>query len=236
MTTPQAKRILKILLVDDDPDTRQLVTMIIEKAGHKIQTTGHGKAALTLLEHEKVDIILLDIMMPEVDGLNVLENIRMVSEAPVIMLTALSDAHIMEQSYLLGADDYIIKPFAMNKLIDRIDRLSLQLPPPDSVNDIAWTKNYKLDIDQHVLASGSAEIDLTANETRLLLRLMKDPYMEVSQADLYEAGWGIEMLPARTIQALVENTINGLRSKLEKDPQNPRILVATQNGYMFNPE
>ncbi|HAD07687.1 MAG TPA: hypothetical protein DCE76_11080 [Anaerolineaceae bacterium] len=236
MSSTKSGRKLKILLVDDDADTRQLVTMIIEKAGHKIQTAGHGQAALTLLEHETFDIILLDIMMPEVDGLNVLESIRRVSTAPVIMLTALSDAGIMEQSYFMGADDYIVKPFAMSKLLERIDRVARTLPPQETPEPPAWSSNYQLDLNNNTLVRGGIMIDLNPTEARLLSCLMENVYSEVPVPTLYEVGWGREVLPQRTMQALVENTIRSLQTKLEDDPQNPQIITRTENGFCFIPE
>ena len=235
MTNGQPRRKLKILLVDDEPDTRQLVTMMVEKAGHKIQTTGHGKAALTLLQYEKVDMILLDILMPEIDGMSVLETVRQVSTAPVLMLTALSDVHIMEQCFLLGADDYIVKPFAMTKLLERIERIATQLPPSNDIQDMPWAVNYKLDVNKNILTHAGLVIDLTPNETYLLHKLMENAFLQVSVGDLYEAGWGREQLPARTMKALVDNTIRGLQIKIEQDPDNPRILLATDTGYSFNP-
>lgn len=222
--------------MDDDADTRQLVTMIIEKAGHKIQTAGHGQAALTLLEHETFDIILLDIMMPEVDGLNVLEAIRRVSTAPVIMLTALSDAGIMEQSYFMGADDYIVKPFAMSKLLERIDRVARTLPPQETAQPSGWSSHYQLNLENNTLVRGGILIDLNPTEARLLSCLMDNVYSEVPIATLYEAGWGGEVLPQRTVQALVENTIRSLQNKLEEDPQKPQIITRTENGFCFIPE
>ncbi len=123
MTAEPSKPILKVLLVDDDADTRQIVSVMVAKAGHVLLTTGSGKDALALLRREKVDVILLDIMMPEMDGLSILETIRATSDAPILMLTAISNATIMQQSYYLGADDYIVKPFTREKLIDRIERL-----------------------------------------------------------------------------------------------------------------
>ena len=123
------KPVLKVLLVEDDPDSRQVVSMMIEKAGHVLITTGSGSTALAMLNREKVDVILLDIMMPEMDGLSILKTIRTTSEAPVIMLTAISDAAIMEQCYLMGANDYIVKPFTREKLIDRIERLGAKRKP-----------------------------------------------------------------------------------------------------------
>ncbi|MCX7976223.1 MAG: response regulator transcription factor [Bellilinea sp.] len=236
MSSIKSGRKLKILLVDDDADTRQLVTMIVEKAGHKIQTAGHGQAALALLEHETFDIILLDIMMPEVDGLNVLESIRRVSTAPVIMLTALSDAGIMEQSYFMGADDYIVKPFAMSKLLERIDRVARTLPPQETSETPAWISNYQLDLNNNTLVRGGIMIDLNPTEARLLSCLMENVYSEVPVPTLYEVGWGREVLPQRTMQALVENTIRSLQTKLEDDPQNPQIITRTDNGFCFIPE
>ncbi|GAP09879.1 response regulators consisting of a CheY-like receiver domain and a winged-helix DNA-binding domain [Bellilinea caldifistulae] len=236
MSSTKTGRKLRILLVDDDADTRQLVTMIIEKAGHKIQTAGHGQAALTLLEHETFDIILLDIMMPEVDGLNVLEAIRRVSTAPVIMLTALSDAGIMEQSYFMGADDYIVKPFAMSKLLERIDRVARTLPPQETDQPSGWSSHYQLNLENNTLVRGGILIDLNPTEARLLSCLMDNVYSEVPIATLYEAGWGGEVLPQRTVQALVENTIRSLQNKLEEDPQKPQIITRTENGFCFIPE
>lgn len=236
MSSIKSGRKLRILLVDDDPDTRQLVTMIVEKAGHKIQTVGHGQSALSLLERETFDIILLDIMMPEVDGLNVLESIRRVSTAPVIMLTALSDAGIMEQSYYMGADDYIVKPFAMSKLLERIERLARTLPPQESRESPSWSSNFQLDLDNNLLVYGGIMIDLSPPEARLLACLMDNVYSEVPLSVLYEAGWGREILPQRTVKALVENTIRSLQAKLEDDPDNPKLITRTENGFCFIPE
>ena len=236
MPTNQPQRKFKILLVEDDTDTRQLVTMILEKAGHKIQTTGHGKAALTLLQHERIDIILLDILMPEIDGISVLESIRQASSAPVIMLTALSDARIMEQCFLLGADDYIVKPFTREKLLERIERVGRQLPLPTDIHEMPWAEKYQLDRERNVLSHAGLSIDLTPNETLMMNKLMENAYLEVTFGDLYEAVWGREELPVRTVHALVENTIRGLQSKLEQDPDNPKILLSTHNGFTFTPE
>ncbi len=236
MSDVPSKRKLKILLIDDDPDTRELVTMMVEKAGHRIQATAHGQAGLLLLEHEKIDIVLLDIMMPDVDGLNVLTSIRKTSKAPVLMLTALSDTGIMQQSYLLGADDYMVKPFTMNKLIERIERLARQLPPSSEPEEPAWSKNYKLDETNEILEHAGLAIELTPTETRLFKRLMQDAYIEVTTGELYSAGWGREMLPARTMQALVDNTIRNMQGKIEANPDQPQILLHTEVGYLFKPD
>lgn len=226
---------LKILLVDDDLDTRELVAMMFTNSGHKLLTTGQGKSALTLLEHEKVDLILLDIMMPELDGLMMLEQVRKVSAAPVLMLTALSDPRIMERSYLLGADDYLIKPFTKNKLFERIERLARQLTTFVEDSKAAWHEDYKIDIEKGELVFHGRALEMTSNELRLLARLMENPYVEINLMDLYEAVWGREPLPMRTRQALVESAVTSLREKLEDEPNNPKILQSSENGWTFCP-
>lgn len=235
MTTHPQQSKLKILLVDDDADTRELVTMMFANSGHKLLTTGHGKSALTLLEHEKVDLILLDIMMPELDGLLMLEQVRKVSPAPIIMLTALSDPRIMERSFLLGADDYLIKPFTRSKLFDRIERLARQLTSFVEESKSAWRDNYKVDIEKSELIFHGRPLEMTSNELRLLMRMMENPYVEINLMDLYEAVWGREPIPMRTRQALVESTVTNLREKLGDDPQMPKIIQSSENGWIFSP-
>ncbi|MEW6649062.1 MAG: hypothetical protein AB1453_02610, partial [Chloroflexota bacterium] len=146
------------------------------------------------------------------------------------------DAGIMEQSYLMGADDYIVKPFAMAKLIERIDRLARSLPLSEGTETSAHASHYKLDLNNNTLVRGGIVLDLNPNEARLLSCLMDNAYVEVPLPSLYEAGWGKEMLPQRTMQALVENTIRSLQNKLEEDALTPQIVIRTENGFSFIPE
>jgi DNA-binding response OmpR family regulator len=235
MSNPIHHPKLKILLVDDDPDTRDLVSMMFSDTGHKLLTIGQGQAALELLEHQKFDVILLDIMMPDFDGLMVLENIRKKSSAPVLMLTALSNVQIMEQSYQLGANDYIVKPFSKNKLLERIDRLARQLTSFVDDSLAGWKADFAIDYEKNELVYHGRTIEMTPTELRLLTRLMESAFVDVNVMDLYEAGWGREPLPFRTRQALVENTIRSLREKLETDPQNPKLLLSAENGWILRP-
>ncbi len=235
MANPIPQQKLKILLVDDDPDTRTLVSMMFADSGHKLLTAPSGKAALTLLEHEKVDLILLDIMMPELDGLMMLESLRRHSSAPVLMLTALSDPRIMEQSYLLGADDYIVKPFTKSKLLERVGRMARQLTSFVEDSTAVWRLEYNIDFEKSELTFRGKKIEMTANELRLLARLMDNAFLEVSTMELYEAVWGREPLPMATRQALVENAVAGLREKLEVNPHHPKIINSSPHGWTFFP-
>lgn len=236
MTIDPFKPILKVLLVDDDPDTRQVVSLMIEKSGHVLLATGSGSAALSLLNQEKVDVILLDIMMPEMDGLSILETIRTTSEAPIIMLTALSNAAIMEQSFTMGANDYIVKPFTREKLIERIERLGTRAKHDARPTHAPWTARFWLDVNNRLLIREGTAIDLTELETRLMSRLIETPCLEVSDTELYLAGWGTAEVSALMIRSMVEDVLTGLQQKLEANPDLPKILTATRNGFTFNPD
>lgn len=230
-------RPLKILLVDDDPDTCLMVAKMMEGAGHTIKTTTNGQDALAYLNQERVDMVLLDILMPEIDGLNLLEIIRRTSEVPVMMLTAVSHSDIMQQSYILGADDYIIKPFSREKLLDRISRLAYKTPRPVKTEPSAWTMRYWLDSNNHMLVHDGTAINLTEIETRMLEKLMDAPYQEVSEVILDEAAWGASPnISARMKEERVLGSIKGLQVKLEEDASDPKILIITAKGYMFTPE
>lgn len=236
MTAEPSKPILKVLLVDDDADTRQIVSVMVAKSGHVLLTTGSGRDALTLLRREKVDVILLDIMMPEMDGLSILETIRSTSDAPILMLTAISSAAIMEQSYIMGADDYIVKPFTREKLIDRIERLGFRVKHTIETPQANWSTRFWLDVRNRLLIREGTAVDLTETETNIMNRLMEYPCVEVSDVDLYLAGWGTTETSALTVRAMVEEVIKSLQTKLETNPEVPKILTATRDGFTFNPD
>ena len=236
MAADPFKPVLKVLLVDDVPDTRQVVAVMLEKAGHVVFATESGDSALSLLNHEKVDVIVLDILMPEMDGLSVLKTIRGTSQAPILMLTAISNAGIMEQSYLMGADDYMVKPFTREKLIARIERLAARVKPAIETSPSNLPIDCWLDVDNHLLIKGGTAINLTELETKIMSRLMETAGMEVSTGELYQAGWGGDHTPLLTMRSMVETVIKDLQSKIEADPDFPQIILPTRDGFTFNPD
>ncbi|HEY4693840.1 MAG TPA: response regulator transcription factor [Bellilinea sp.] len=230
------QRILRILLVDDDADTRQMVSMMIQKAGHEVHTTASGIDALALLTRKKMDVILLDILMPELDGLSLLETIRTTSQAPVLMLTAVSHAEIMQQAYVMGADDYVVKPFMREKLLDRIYRLANRVVGETPIPAPTWTSRYWLDSANNILVHNGTAINLSTVESQLLQIMMESPYQELSDVALHETGWGSGSVTAAVMEERVLGTVKGLQVKLEEDPSEPKILLITPEGYIFNPE
>ena len=128
MAIKPASRKLRLLIADDNPDTIRLLTLLLQQAGHTVVSAASGREALARLETEAVDMILLDIMMPDMDGFAVLETVRKTFSAPILMLTALADRSAVERGFQLGADDYIVKPFSPDQLFARLERLTSLLP------------------------------------------------------------------------------------------------------------
>lgn len=226
---------LKILIIDDDRDTCDLVRSVLEKENYQVLTTTQPQSALRLLQHEAVDIVILDIMMPDLDGLSLLEALRQETGAPILMLTALSDPRVMQQCYHLGASDYLVKPFAMSQLKERVRRLAEKVPPR-MVPDTSWKANFRLDPQQNLLLYKDMPVLLSPTETRLFQFLMDNAFHEVTWDTLYHAGWGNEILPEATARALVENTIRSLQYKLQSDSGETPIIQSTMGGYIFLPE
>ncbi|WP_054522133.1 response regulator transcription factor [Thermanaerothrix daxensis] len=226
---------LKILIIDDDRDTCDLLRGILEKENHQVLTTTQPQSALRLLQHEAVDLIILDIMMPDLDGLTLLEALRRETQAPILMLTALSDPRVMQQCYDMGASDYLVKPFAMTQLKERVRRLAEKIPPRP-IPDTTWQAQFRLDVEQNLLVYKDLPILLTPTESRLLRYLLDNAFHEVTWEALYHAGWGNEILPEPTARALVENTIRSLLYKMQPDSDETRLIQSTMGGYIFLPE
>jgi len=226
---------LKVLVIDDDRDTCDLVSAMLEKEGYQVLTSTQPQIALRLLKHESVDLIILDIMMPDLDGLTLLESLRRESAAPILMLTALSDPRVMQQCYTLGASDYLVKPFASSQLAERIRRLTAKIPPR-TIADDSWRLRYHLNPEQHLFILGETPIILSPIETRLLQHLMENAFHEVSWDTLYHVGWGQEMLPDTTARALVDNTVRSLLYKIQSESAGQPLIQSTIEGYIFIPE
>ncbi|MBI3362368.1 MAG: response regulator [Chloroflexi bacterium] len=131
MAIKPAARKLRLLIADDNPDTIRLLTLLLQTAGHTVISAASGREALARLASETADMILLDVMMPDMDGFGVLEEVRKTSSAPILMLTALSNRAAVERGFQLGADDYVVKPFSPDQLFARLERLTSLLPPPE---------------------------------------------------------------------------------------------------------
>ncbi len=222
----------KILVVDDKSNVRTLVREYLTEQGFLVATAENGQMALYAARQEKPDLILLDIMMPEMDGFEFIRTFRKEAETPIILLTARLEESDKVVGLELGADDYITKPFGMRELVARIHsvlRRASQIPHPSTRLQIG---EICLDRETHSVMVRGAEVHLTPSEFDLLAILMNAPGRVYSRLDLLEdlQGTSFEGV-ARTIDVHVRN----LRSKIEADPARPRYIETVFGiGYRFN--
>ena len=220
-----------ILVVDDKASVRTLVREYLTAEGFRVVTAEHGQAALYTARQEKPDLILLDIMMPELDGFAFIQAFRKESDTPVILLTAKLEESDKVIGLELGADDYITKPFGMRELVARIHtvmRRAGQIPHPSTR---LQSGEILLDRETHSVTVAGQPDHLTPTEFDLLAFLMDATGRVFSRLDLLEdlQGTSFEGI-ARTIDVHIRN----LRTKIESDPANPRYIETVFGiGYRF---
>jgi DNA-binding response OmpR family regulator len=220
-----------ILVVDDKANVRTLVREYLTAENFRVVTAENGQNALYTARHEKPDLILLDIMMPEMDGFEFIRAYRKESDTPIILLTARLEESDKVIGLELGADDYITKPFGMREMVARIHtvlRRAGQIPHPGKRLQIG---GILLDRETHSVSVSGQPVHLTPSEFDLLALLMDAPGRVFSRLDLLEdlQGTSFEGV-ARTIDVHVRN----LRTKIEADPANPRYLETVFGiGYRF---
>jgi DNA-binding response OmpR family regulator len=220
-----------ILVVDDKASVRMLVREYLTAEGFRVVTAENGQTALYTARQEKPDLILLDIMMPEMDGFAFIRSLRKESDTPVILLTAKLEESDKVIGLELGADDYVTKPFGMRELVARIHtvmRRAGKIPHPSSRLQIG---EILLDRETHSVTVAGQPVHLTPSEFDLLALLMDAPGRVFSRLDLLEdlQGTSFEGV-ARTIDVHIRN----LRTKIESDPTNPRYIETIFGiGYRF---
>jgi two-component system response regulator MtrA len=217
-----------ILLVEDDASTREAVTMALEGHGHRVDTAADGDQALQRWRQGRPDLVLLDVMLPGRDGLDVCREIRHHDRVPIIMLTARSDPIDVVLGLESGADDYVTKPFETRVLLARIKAVLRRgtLQPEERVlryGDVA------IDPAGMVVTKGSAEVALTPTEFRLLLELARRPGQVFTRTILLERVWDYDYLGD---SRLVDVCVQRLRSKIETDPSEPALIQTVRGaGY-----
>jgi len=204
----------RILVVDDEPDLLELVRMNLSQAGFEVDTAVDGAAALKALRGERPDLVVLDLMLPDVSGTDLCRQLRSdpaFAELPIIMLTARADEVDRVVGFELGADDYVTKPFSPRELVLRV-RAVLRRGTPDSADASSLAHgSLQLDSERHRCFVGDAEVELTAREFELLEQLMRRPGRVMTRDGLLERVWGADItVTTRTIDTHVKR----LREKL----------------------
>lgn len=208
-----------LLVVDDKPNVRNLLKDFFGEQGFRVVTAENGQQALYVARYEKPDLVLLDLMMPEMDGYQFLPAFRRESNVPVIVLTARVEESDKVLGLELGADDYVTKPFGMRELLARVRaqlRRTVQGPAESSQLRIG---ELVLDRDTREVRVGARHVNLTPSEFELLATLMASPGRVFSRDDLLNALAG-----AASVERTVDVHIRNLRAKIEADPSNPRYV------------
>lgn len=221
---------MKILLVDDDRTLVKAIRRSFESLGYEVVVCYEGGPVLDVIEQEKPDIVILDIMLPGKDGLTVLKEIReKFPGLPVIMLTARSEDIDIVVGLEMGADDYVSKPFNMRELEARIKavsrRVSVSLAPKNQLRH----KDILVDLNQRRVWKNKMELDLTPKEFDLLVVFLKHPGMVFTRERLLQMVWGYDFLGS---SRAVDIQVSRLREKIEDDPRYPKIILTKRGvGY-----
>lgn len=224
---------MNVLIVDDERMMVKGLKLSLEQSGIKVNVAYDGKQAMELLGTEAVDLILLDIMLPEIDGVTLCKMIRQKTDIPIIMLTAKDDFVDKVLGLELGADDYITKPFNTRELLARINAVYRRYKRISNYEETIRIGDIEVCINSRTLTKGNKEIDLTNKEFDLLYTLVKSPGRVFTRDNLFQIVWNEQIFDTRTVDVHISN----LREKIETDPTNPSyILTKWGVGYYFRRE
>lgn len=220
-----------VLVVDDEPKIIRFIKTSLSLSGYDILTANTGRAALSAFDMQRPDVVILDLGLPDLDGLDVLKTIRSYSTRPVLILTARDDEQDKVRGLELGADDYLTKPFSTSELRARIEAVLRRVrwsPQPSDLTEFSLDSLH-IDFRRRRVMVGGEEVHLTPTEYHLLRVLVQNNGRVLSHAELLGQVWGEQY---RSDLAILRVNISRLRQKLEPDPREPRFVVTVPGvGY-----
>ncbi len=224
-----------VLVVDDEPTITEVVSRYLERAGYRTVVAGDGAAALSVAGDSQPDLIVLDLMLPRIGGLEVMRQLRERANdrVPIILLTAKGEESDRITGLQLGADDYVVKPFSPAELVARIDAVMRRVEPPAGAQASIEVGELTIDPGARRVLVRDAEVTLTAREFDLLLFFVTHPGQVFSRNQLMDSVWRYSFY---TDTSTVTVHIRRLRAKIEADPNEPRHLQTVWGvGYRFQP-
>jgi two-component system alkaline phosphatase synthesis response regulator PhoP len=222
----------KILVVEDELKIARLVRDYLHQAGFAVIEAGDGASALSLARSEKPDMVVLDLGLPEMDGLDVTRRLRQTSSVPIIMLTARSEESDRIVGLELGADDYIVKPFSPKELVARIRAVLRRADATLGGGELIRAGAVTIDLPKMRVTVGDDEVELTATEFELLVTLARHPGRIYTRAQLLDALHGISF---ESYERSVDAHIKNIRRKIEPDPRRPQLVLTVYGvGYKFS--
>ncbi|MDH3426559.1 MAG: response regulator transcription factor [Acidimicrobiia bacterium] len=221
----------KILVVEDELKIARLVRDYLQQAGFAVLEASDGSAALSLAKSKKPDMVVLDLGLPEMDGLDVTRRLRETSSVPIIMLTARSEESDRIVGLELGADDYIVKPFSPKELVARIRAVLRRADATLGGGEVIQAGSVTIDIPKMRVTVGDDDVELTATEFELLLALARKPGRIYTRAQLLDALHGVSF---ESYERSVDAHIKNIRRKIESDPRRPQLVLTVYGvGYKF---
>lgn len=212
-----------ILVVEDDPMTNKVICDFLTDKGYRVFSASDGEAGLELFHSKKIDLAVLDIMLPKIDGLTLLAEIRKESNVPIVMLTAVEDEYTQVVSFGQQIDDYVTKPFSPTILVKRIEAIFRRLA--ESVEEaIINYGNVSIDFEAHILKLDGKNIELTKKEYEILAMLFRKMGKVVTREQLIEACWGYDYTP---IDRIIDTHIKNIRKKI------PSLKIKTVKGLGY---
>ena len=228
-----------VAILDDDPEIRSLLEQNLRGAGFEVSTASNGRDLKTILEHQTIDLIVLDLMLPGEDGLTICRELRAESNIPIIMLTAMTHEADRIIGLEMGADDYLTKPFSPRELVARIKatlrRQGMVTTQSEDRRRTAVFEGWKLDVVRRELRDpDDVLVDLTSGEFDLLAALIERPNRLMTRDLLLDITKGRQ---ADVFDRSIDITISRLRQKIEEDPKNPQFIKTVRGkGYIFSAE
>ena len=221
----------KVLVIDDEPKIVQLARDYLEHAGFAVVVAHDGKAAVASVRAHKPDLVVLDLGLPELDGLDVARTIRQESSVPIVMLTGRSEESDKLVGLEIGADDYVTKPFSPKELVARVRAVLRRTERPRADAEIVRVGEVVLDIPRMRATVSDRPVELTPTEFQLVTTLAREPGRVFTRAQLLDAVHGVAF---ESYERAIDAHVKNIRHKLEPDPARPRYLLTVYGvGYRF---
>jgi DNA-binding response OmpR family regulator len=223
----------KLLIIEDDADLVKALELYFSRAGYEVVTAGNGLEGLQQMYSERPDMVILDIAMPKMDGWEVCQRIRELSDVPIVILTARVQEDERVKGLKLGADDYVVKPFSLKELEARLEAVLRRAQGTRRTKEGVLFANEELviDADRLSVSRDGKRVELTPTELRLLLLLAENVGRVLTHRQILEKIWGAEYVDD---SEYVKLFVYRLRRKIESDPENPRYILSERGiGYRF---
>jgi len=224
--------VTRILIVEDEASLAEPLEYLLVREGYETETAEDGSAALAAFDRETPDLVLLDLMLPGISGIDVCRELRGRSQVPIIMLTAKDSEIDIVVGLELGADDYVTKPYSSRELLARIKAVLRRRVEPEEDPSVLEAGPVKMDVDRHAVTVAGREVAMPLKEFELLELLMRNAGRVLTRGQLIDRVWGADYFgDTKTLDVHIKR----IRSKIEDSPSEPRLLVTVRGlGYRFD--